>query len=148
MPRAPAHWSVRSPLAIFVPLLVLVAGWSGTPTSETPGPRDLAPAIPFLVVPVAVLWDRFGRLFTVAASIGFASGMAASFISINTPMGATPWREHPPPASKVRSSHGAWPTPFGAFGWLLYFALAAVAVWHLVRVTRHAPDLDGVLVRV
>src|SRR5262249_12908390 len=40
-------------LAIIVPYLILVAGWSGTPILEEPGPRYLIPALPFLPLPLA-----------------------------------------------------------------------------------------------
>ena len=57
-------------LAIVVPYLVLCAGWSGLPTLEEPGPRYLIPALPFLAVPIAAMWERLGRPAIVAGVLG------------------------------------------------------------------------------
>ena len=43
-------------LAIMAAYVVLCAGWSGTPLLEEPGPGSTIPALPFLVVPLAVVW--------------------------------------------------------------------------------------------
>jgi hypothetical protein len=57
-------------IAVAVPYLILVAGWSGTPTLETPGPRYLIPVIPFLAVPLGLMWRRWKPLIVVTAVWG------------------------------------------------------------------------------
>jgi hypothetical protein len=64
-------------LGVMIPYVVLCAGWSGTPTLVYPGPRYLIPALPFLAVPVAVLWDRFGRPEARATGPGVAVVVSA-----------------------------------------------------------------------
>jgi hypothetical protein len=57
-------------LAIMLPYIVLCAGWSGFRLLEDPGPRFLIPALPFLAVPLAVVWDRLWRAALLFAAWG------------------------------------------------------------------------------
>jgi hypothetical protein len=59
-------------LAIGAAYVLLVAGWSGTATLETPGPRYLVPLVPFLAVPIAGAWERVRIAVWITAAWGIA----------------------------------------------------------------------------
>jgi hypothetical protein len=149
-----AIWLARSPereirthalvgLAILVPLFVLVAGWSGTPTLETPGPRYLAPALPFLAVPLAAVWPRISRAAVLAAALGLVVALAAAFGAINTPASHIPLLDYLG-TPKRDLAPTIWSLAIGPFGIALYVAMVGAAVAYLVQVSRSVPAGHGV----
>jgi hypothetical protein len=67
-------------LAVIVPYIVLCAGWSGTPLLVDPGPRYLIPALPFLAVPLAAMWDRVRVVAIVASAFGALVAAGATWL--------------------------------------------------------------------
>ena len=64
-------------LGVFVGYVLVVASSQATTMREHPGPRFLVVAIPFLIVPLAVMWDRV-RALALISSVwgGFFMAMA------------------------------------------------------------------------
>ncbi len=103
---------------------------------ETPGPRYLAPAIPFLAVVIAAVWSRAPRVCLGIAAFGTAIGMAASFSDINTASTTTPWSEYLHTLGE-HVSPTLWSMALGRVGVVVYVALIVAALVHLARV-RHS----------
>ena len=123
-------------LAVFVPYLLLCAGWSGLPILEEPGPRYLIPALPFLAVPLAALWDRMWRSILVASVVGAAIAVPAAYTYILLGIGQPPYPEF---FDRVRAhafQPTVWSIGFGRFGVALYLATIVAAVGVLVRAVR------------
>jgi hypothetical protein len=121
--------------------LLLVAGWSGTPSLETPGPRYLAPAIPFLAVPLAAAWKELRVAAVFAAAWGFLVQAVAATTTIlieqNAPLFSEYWH-------RVRAgayTKTVWSMAFGGVGAALYLLSAAGACWFLWHVTRERPHV-------
>jgi hypothetical protein len=115
-------------LAIVVPYVVLVAGWSGTALAESPGPRYLVPALPFLVVPLAMVWDRARRPAIAASLWGACVMAAATFTYMNVGIGEPRisgylrhLRAHQFPAT-------VWSIAFGRMGVVVYAATVVAVV--------------------
>jgi hypothetical protein len=124
-------------LAIFVPYLLLVAGWSGTPLlEEHPGPRYLIPALPFLAVPVAAAWERVRVIAIPLAVWGGLMAAAATWTQILVPVTTNPFT-----ADRYRVQHHEfastlWSMAFGRAGVFLYAASVAAIVAAFVGVVR------------
>lgn len=73
-------------LVVVAGYLTLVAGWTGTRWLEEPGPRYLAPALPFLAVPLAWWWPRVRRIAATMAAWGgvMMVSAATTFILVST----------------------------------------------------------------
>lgn len=73
-------------LVVVAGYLTLVAGWTGTRWLEEPGPRYLAPALPFLAVPLAWWWPRVRRIAATTAAWGgvMMVSAATTFILVST----------------------------------------------------------------
>ncbi len=130
-------------LAIFVPYLVLCAGWSGLPILEEPGPRYLIPALPFLAVPLALLWDRLWRPVLLSALVGAAISLPATTTFILLRIKQPPFPEL---LNRVRDHKflpTLWSIGFGPFGVVLYAASVAAAIGMLVRGARSQPTGPG-----
>ena len=135
-------------LAVFVPYLVLCAGWSGLPILEEPGPRYLIPALPFLAVPLAALWDRLWRPMLLASLVGAAIAVPTAFTFILLRIHQPPYPEL---LNRVRAHHFVptlWSMGLGRFGVALYAATIVAAVSAFVRAARRAPDPDSVAEQV
>jgi hypothetical protein len=125
-------------LAVTAVYLVLCAGWSGTPLLEEPGPRYAIPALPFLVVPLAVVWSRWRRVATYATVIGATFMVAAASTFILLPVGSTPltyvrYAVHRSFATNL------WAMALGPAGVICYVATVAWSVRLLVRAARPEP---------
>jgi hypothetical protein len=123
-------------LAIVVPYLVLSAGWSGLPILEEPGPRYMIPALPFLAVPLAALWDRLWRPALIAAALGVAIAVPATATFLLLGIGQAPFPEL---ATRVRDGEFAptlWSMGLGWFGVVVYVASIAGCTFVLVRALR------------
>ncbi|MDE0804890.1 MAG: hypothetical protein OSA99_16405 [Acidimicrobiales bacterium] len=77
MRRSPGY---AIPAAIVAGFFVLQAGWPNPWGGEGPGPRYLAPALPFLVVPTAVAVTRLRTRWVVLASTVGVVSMGVSCI--------------------------------------------------------------------
>ena len=138
--RLRVHGAVA--LGVFVPYLVLCAGWSGLPILEEPGPRYLIPALPFLAVPLAALWDRLWRPMLLASLLGVAISVPTAFTFILLRIHQPPYPEL---LNRIRARHFAptlWSMGLGRFGVALYVATIAAAVTALVRAARREPAAD------
>jgi len=132
--RLRAHAIVA--LAVVVPYLVLCAGWSGLPILEEPGPRYMIPALPFLAVPLAALWDRLWRPALIAAVLGAAIAVPATATFLLLGIGQAPFPEL---AERVRDGEFAptvWSMSLGWFGVVVYVVLVAACMAVLVRAMR------------
>jgi hypothetical protein len=120
-------------LAVTIPYVVLCAGWSGFALLEDPGPRYLIPALPFLAVPLVVLWDKLWRPVALAAVWGALVSVPAAFTFILVTR-----EEHLFPDMLRRVTDGnfaptLWSMAFGRFGVVAYAASVVVAVCSFVR---------------
>lgn len=142
---ARSQWSTSAQLervvagTIVVGMLVLQIGWNDPWTGESPGPRLVTPALPFLVVSVALMIDRTGtRVFALVAALG-ALSMGLALVTLQLlPPGAGLISGH---IENLRDDRfGLGPTLFsmavGPWGWALHFGLvfgATVGLWRAYR---------------
>jgi hypothetical protein len=128
-------------LAVVVPYVILCAGWSGTPLLEDPGPRYLIPALPFLAVPLAALWERVRVVAIPASVIGalVAAGATWMILLVDTRYGLLEvYRAH---FRDRMFNPTLWSMAFGRVGIALYAASVSAAVALLVHVLRHRTDV-------
>jgi Mg/Co/Ni transporter MgtE len=124
-------------LVVTIPYVLLVAGWSGFATLEDPGPRYLIPALPFLAVPLAVMWDKLWRPAVVAAALGALVAVPAAFTYILVPSEDF----LPDLLRRVRDRQFAptvWSLAMGPIGIVVYALTVALVVAVLVRQVRAA----------
>ncbi len=137
----PARDHAAVALAVMVPYLVLCAGWSGTPLLVDPGPRYLIPALPFLAVPLAAMWDRV-RVVAIPVSVvgaAVAAGATWMLLVVNNKYNVLDVYRYYFRARMFNPT--LWHMALGRFGTLLYFASVAAVVVLLVRVVRRGlPD--------
>ena len=139
---APARRHAGIGLAIMVAYLVLCAGWSGLPTLEEPGPRYLIPALPFLAVPLAAMWDRLWRPAVVAAVWGALIAIPAAFTYILVNTALQPFRELPRRVGNGDFQQTVWSMAAGRAGIVLYAATVVLAVALVTRQIRRAEAAD------
>ena len=123
-------------LVVFAAYLALVAGWTGTPWLEEPGPRYLIPAIPFLAVPLAACWRRVRVLGWCAALWGgfLMIGAATTFILVAT--NDTPVNAYVNRLAHHRFVPTVWSLELGVPGAGLYAASVVLALHWFVRTER------------
>src|SRR5690606_12899256 len=119
-------------LAVFVAFWALQAAWPNPWGGNTPGPRYMIPALPFLAIGVAASWSR---LVTGAAIVigGATMGLATSTLHMLYP-GERLFTGH----LRNLSNFGMTPTIYGIWwtdgvGLAVTAALVAAAAWHLWR---------------
>jgi hypothetical protein len=115
-------------LAIVIPYLVLCAGWSGLALLEEPGPRYLIPALPFLAVPLAVMWGRLWQPALLFAVWGAVIAVPAAFTFFLLGIGQPAF-----PELARRFAHGQflptiWSMGLGRFGVIIYAVSVVAAV--------------------
>ncbi len=120
-------------LVVFAAYVVLVAGWSGTPWLEEPGPRYVIPAIPFLAVPLALCWSQVRGVASIAALWGGFLMVAATTTVVLVATNDTPLNAYVNRVAKHRFLPSVWSIEFGTAGIWLYAASAALAVYSLIR---------------
>lgn len=74
--REERHRAVLTGAILFAFLAVVIA-WSNPWGGDSPGPRYLVPALPFLALPVAAVWNRRRILAIGATAIGVVTMLAA-----------------------------------------------------------------------
>jgi hypothetical protein len=132
----PARRHAVVALAVTIPYVVLCAGWSGFALLEDPGPRYVIPILPFLAVPIAVLWDELWRPAVVAAAWGALVSVPAAFTYILVGSG-----QHLVPDLLRRMIDGkfaptVWSMALGRLGIVVYVASVVVAVGAFARRAR------------
>jgi uncharacterized membrane protein len=129
----------RVALAVFVPYLLLVAGWSGTQYLEEPGPRYLVPALPFLAVPLATAWQRSERLrpFALAAAWwGAAVCVAGTVVYLFVAPGNAPFATYFGRVARLDFSPTIWGMSIGRAGVVAHLLTVVTAGGLLVRAAR------------
>ncbi len=126
-------------LAVVGPYLLLCAGWSGLPLLEEPGPRYLIPALPFLAVPLAIVWGRVWVPAVLFAAAGAVIAFCATVTFILLPIDQPVWPELP-----RRVLHGeflptVWSMGLGRTGIVLYAASVALVIVAFMRLWRRDP---------
>jgi len=129
-------------LAICAPYVVLCAGWSGFRLLQDPGPRFLIPALPFLAVPLAVMWERLrvpAVLFTAWGAL-FAVPATVTFLLLGI-------AEPPFPALPRRLLHDnflptVWSIAFGRVGIVFHVVTIALVVALLAVVWQRTRQAD------
>jgi hypothetical protein len=130
----------RVALAVFVPYLLLVAGWSGTRYLEEPGPRYLIPALPFLAVPLAAGWHRLRPAAVGAAVWGAAVCVAGTVVYLFVAPGNTPFVVYFRRVAGLDFNPTVWGMRFGRAGVALYLLTIAGAAVALRRAARTATN--------
>jgi hypothetical protein len=132
----PARTHAAVALAIAVPYTVLVAGWSGTPILEEPGPRYMVAVMPFLLVPLAAMWERVRSVARPCAVWGALVMAGATFTYMDVGIG------EPRISGYIRhiEAHAfpatLWSIAFGRIGVVLYVLSILGAALLVVRVAR------------
>ena len=130
------RWHAVVGLAVIVPYLILVAGWSGTPILEEPGPRYLIPALPFLAVPVAAMWTRLRSVNFLAAVFGALVAVSATFTFILLGINQSPVRGYAQAIRDGRFVPTLWSMGLGELGVLCYLATVTAAGWFFFDAVR------------
>lgn len=137
------RWRRRHEEAVWIALAILAgffliqAGWPNPWGGESPGPRYVLPALPFLVLGVARIWRSMSALVRrVVLVVSLTSMVLASIVLHLVGGGGALIGFH------VRELFNGGPVPtiftvmFGPFGWILHLVLVGLAIGHVVRVTR------------
>jgi len=138
--RDPVRRHAVIALAIVIPYLVLTAGWSGLPILEEAGPRYLIPALPFLVVPLAVVWDRVWRPAVLLAGWGAFVAVCATVTSILLGIGQSVLPELPRRVAHHEFLPTVWSMAFGRVGVAMFLASVVIVAAVLVRALRSSRD--------
>ena len=118
-------------LALLVAFVGLMGGWNNPTGGASPGPRYVVPALPFLALGVAWLWERAWPVVALAAAAGAATMGIATF---TLPLAQQPYFE--PVAMRYwldRAADGEWAPSLltelaGGASWLLAPPLVAAVV--------------------
>jgi hypothetical protein len=132
----PARDHAGMGLAMFVAFLLLQASWVNPWGGEVSFPRYLVSALPFLVVPLAVVWTRWRTVALAATAIGLVRVLPPLLIVVVQPHGAgfVGWYRD------ALDTYGAAPTlagvAVGPAGWLLHVAAFGAIAYLLARAVR------------
>ena len=121
-------------LATFVAFLLIPLFWGSPWGGDSPGPRYMTPALPFVVAGVAVAWSKLRLFVPVAAVVGV---LTMGFATLTDPLinrgvdgGIGMW-------IRMAAEGDIVPTVFtialGPAGWLVHLALVALVVRSLRR---------------
>lgn len=145
--RTPGPWRADAAvgLASFVALVCVQAGGSMPPWGgESPGPRYVVAAMPFLVVPLTAVWARCRPLTPLVAAWSIGVMLMPTFTQ---PLLAEEASAIPTWLRLVGRGEFA-PTILsmagGIFGALIHVGAILVAVVHLARVSTQPPDRAAV----
>jgi len=123
-------------LAIAVPYLVLCMVWKGTPALEEPGPRYMIPALPFLAVPLARLWDRIWQPAVLLAVWGAIIAVPATICFMLLGIGQSAFPTLPRRVIDGQFLPTIWSMGLGRFGVAAHVASVAIVAAALVRACR------------
>lgn len=129
--------SAVTALVMFAAFFLIPVFWSNPWGGDSPGPRYMTPALPFLVIGAAAIWRR-SRIWGRAATV---LGVLTMGLAILT---------DPLLSDEARVSIGSWinlavdgdivPTVFtiaaGPFGWLIHLALVGIVARALIAAVR------------
>lgn len=126
-------------LLMFVGFLLLPLFWGNPWGGDSPGPRYMVPALPFLAVPLAHAWERWRLPVLIAASVSLATSIAATvtdpMLARNGDWGANVWFRW---VLEGRLAPNVFEIALGQPGWLLLgAALVAVCAMLALSSRRH-----------
>jgi hypothetical protein len=148
--HGPARTDAIVGLACFVLFLALQSGWSNAWGGDSPGPRYMVPALPFLAAPLAVGWHRVRRIAIPAATWGAFWVVASQLIDPLIARHNDFWQTTFAALARGHFSPTIWTMGLGTAGWALHLLLVAVAGIGLVRACERereaqpVNDADGV----
>lgn len=137
-------WRLDAVVAVcaFLSMLAIQFMW-GTAYANGAGPRYVTPGLPFMVAPVALVFQRWRRLTTVLAAVGVITLMAAMLtlpqLGSEFDAGMADWLATLFAGRVAPTVYSVW---FGSWGWLLHIASVLVALTILVRLRRRGTDVD------
>ena len=121
-------------VAMFLVYLGVMVWWDTPWGGNSPGPRYMVPAIPFVVVGVAAVWDRFRLLRLAAVAAGVVTMGLATFtnplISRSVAGGLGDWVHY---AANAEFTPTLFTMALGPAGWLVHAAAAIVVAVALRR---------------
>jgi hypothetical protein len=127
----PARVHAALAVAIAIPYTVLVAGWSGTPLLEEPGPRYMVAVMPFLVVPLAVMWEQWRPIARACAVWGAVVMAGATLTYMDMGIGEPRISGYIRHVQAHKFPATLWSIGFGRAGAVLY-AISVIAAAVLV----------------
>jgi hypothetical protein len=132
----PARVHAAVALSIAVPYTVLVAGWSGTPLLEEPGPRYMVAVMPFLVVPLAVMWEQWRPIARATGLWGAVVMAGATFTYMDVGIGEPRISGYLRHVQAHNFPATLWSIAFGRVGVLLYATSVIAAAVLVAKVLR------------
>lgn len=120
-------------LVVLVSYVLLQASWPNPWGGQSPGPRYVIPAVPFLIVGVAAVWDLAHRVrvFVVAWSV-FA--MTTVLVTLHlVPIDGVPVLSHIAYLDSRGLEPTLWTIALGSGGWLLHLGTVGAVGWLLRR---------------
>jgi hypothetical protein len=139
--RGPAYRHACLGAAVTIMYVVLVAGWSGSKLMEDPGPRYLVPAIPFLAVPLAVMWDRVRMIAKAAIGVGAIVMLGATLTPHLTNINASPVVHYAQNVADGNFNTNLWSMMLGPVGTVVYVVTVMVAAAALAHEVRRHPSV-------
>ena len=133
----PARVDAVVGLLCFAGLFALQSSWSNPWGGESPGPRYLITALPFLAAPLAVAWPRIRRLAIVAGAWGafcMACAVMTTSAVVNIHLSLFTWWRDQLEHGKLTPT--VWTMAAGTWGWAIHALLVAAAIVGLWRATR------------
>lgn len=131
-------------LIVFGSFLLMQAGWSNPWGGEAPGPRYMIPALPFLIIGLASIWDRasewrFADMPVVTSLVVWSVfAMTTTVVADHlVPDGGVAVLHHLRWLFEFGPVQTLWTMAFGPVGWVLH-AASIVGVFVLLR--RSWPD--------
>lgn len=129
-------------LAIFIAFLAIPAFWGNPWGGDSPGPRYMTPALPFLVAGVAYAAAHLTRLFLLAATLSSITMLLATFtiplVEKEFSASIVVWFDM---LLTVGPPDTVFTAAFGTLGWLLHAATVIAAgcfmVWAWRRTSTH-----------
>lgn len=130
---------------MFLGFLLLPMLWGNPWGGESPGPRYMLPFLPFLALPIALVWRRLPLLSAVAIGVGVVTMGLATFTDPLLPrgggLGIGTWIG--------LAARGQWaPTLFtiwiGNWGWLVHAGLVIAVVLMMLTVAAREDRPDSV----